>query len=79
MEERPEAFYDIEKLSEEDMEAFEKQYKKIDKDKSGKIDKKEWMAFISEVSGLGENPFEKAKNANQEFKDLVFEVKKEKE
>ena len=61
------------------MEAFEKQYKKIDKDKSGKIDKQEWMAFISEVSGLGENPFEKAKNANQEFKDLVFEVKKEKE
>ena len=37
------------------------------------------MAFISEVSGLGEDPFKKAEKENEEFKKLVLEVKNEKE
>lgn len=70
---KPQAFYKPDNLSTEDMKAFEAEFKVIDEDKSGVIDKKEWYKFICRVSGLGEDPRVKAEQ-EPEMKRLMFEL-----
>ena len=70
---KPQAFYKPDNLTAEDKKAFEDEFKKIDEDKSGRVDKKEWYKFICRVSGLGEDPRVKAEQ-EPEMKRLMFEL-----